>query len=144
VLLHNGATLVPAKVGNGVRIDASGEYVSFDDHKQTCFGNLDLSPNGITGSLYVNFQKLADNGYLLDAGPYSIYTKGEKVNLPSLFIVVFSCIVEFDLYQFYWQLIRIVQSFLPTSHLTMYIYLYTHLFLCSASNTDKTLKDYNR
>lgn len=79
IIMHNGAVLVPGKVGSGVELGGSGEYVTFGDQQQSCMGNLGMCSRGLTISMDLNPRTLPNNGYILSAGPYSIYSRDGKV-----------------------------------------------------------------
>ena len=79
-ILHNGAHLVKAKVGNGASMDGAGEYLTFGDQREICMGNIDRCRHGLMISFYVHPRSLVNNGYLLSSGPYHVYSKDGKVS----------------------------------------------------------------
>jgi len=81
VITHNGVILLPAKIGNGASLEGSGEYITIGDQGDVCMGNLSLCNHGITISFYVFPRRLLHNGYLLSSGPYSVYSKDERVSM---------------------------------------------------------------
>lgn len=84
VSAHNGASLVPGKVGNSVWLEGSGEYVTLGDQGNACMGNLELCEHGLMMSFYLNLGQMLQDSYVLSSGSYSVYTKDNKVRARSL------------------------------------------------------------
>jgi len=80
VRLYHGADVVRGKVGNGVSVDGDRQYMSLGDHGNDCFGNLEMCNNGLTMAFYLRLQRLVESGYIISAGPYSIYSKDGRVH----------------------------------------------------------------
>lgn len=79
-MLHNGASLVPAKVGKGVQLEGNGEYLNFGDQSGSCFGNLEKCKHGMTMSFLLKPERILDDAYYVSSGPYSVYSKNGKVS----------------------------------------------------------------
>jgi len=79
ITLHNGATLVPGKVGRGALLEGTGEYLSFGDQYDSCMGNLEKCTHGMTVSFLLKPRQILNNAFYLSGGPYSVYSKDGKV-----------------------------------------------------------------
>ena len=73
VLLVNGASLVPGRVGQALQLTGQGQYVDLGTHYDSCLGNLDRCPHGFTMSMWLRPRSLAENVYFLAAPSYSLY-----------------------------------------------------------------------
>jgi hypothetical protein len=91
VSAHNGATLVPGKVGNGVQLEGGGEYVTLGDQGKVCMGNLELCQHGMMISFYLKLRRMQQDSYVLSSGSYSVYTKNNKVRPRDVIIESSNC-----------------------------------------------------
>lgn len=79
--VHNGATLVPGKFGNGVYLSGNSEYVKFDIPRDSCAADLKHCANGLTIDLFVRFGHLAEKSahVLLSGAPYNVLLNDRRL-----------------------------------------------------------------
>ena len=80
IRLRHGAEVVRAKIGNGISLNGEDQYMTLGDHGNSCFGNLEMCTNGMTLAFYLQLERMIESGYIVSAGPYSIYTKDGRVH----------------------------------------------------------------
>ena len=66
--ISGNARLIPGIIDNALHLDGSNQYVDLGDLRNECLGNLDLCPNGITFSSWINFQNFDENMYIFSSG----------------------------------------------------------------------------
>ncbi|KAL8587816.1 hypothetical protein ACOMHN_021034 [Nucella lapillus] len=69
LLLVNGASLGPGRVGQALRLNGRGQYLDLGSHLDSCLGNLDQCPHGFTMSVWLQPNTLRENVHFV-AGPY--------------------------------------------------------------------------
>lgn len=110
ITMHGRASLVPGKVGNGVLLSGSGDYVSFDDQRRNCMGNLKLCKHGLTIAFLINPRQLISDSYILSSASYSVFFRDNKV----IFILYISKCCLFCTFQFHcFILLYIYNFFIP-------------------------------
>ncbi|XP_076459006.1 uncharacterized protein LOC143292527 isoform X2 [Babylonia areolata] len=78
VLLVNGASLGPGRVGQALQLNGQGQYLDLGSHLDSCLGNLDRCLHGLTLSVWLHPNDLQDNVHFLSAPFYSLfYEDGE-------------------------------------------------------------------
>ena len=65
--ISGNARLIPGIIDNALQLDGSNQYVDLGDLRNECLGNLDLCPNGITFSSWINFQNFDENMYIFSS-----------------------------------------------------------------------------
>lgn len=77
--LHNGARLVPGRVGNGALLQGSAQFLELGDQRSSCLGNLEICMNGLTIGFFLNPVQLIDDSYLISSGSYAVFFRNGKV-----------------------------------------------------------------
>lgn len=77
--LHNGARLVPGRVGNGALLQGSNQFLSLGDQRSSCLGNLEVCKNGLTIGFFLNPVQLMDDSYIISSGSYDVFFRNGKV-----------------------------------------------------------------
>lgn len=77
--LHNGARLVPGRVGNGALLQGSGQFLALGDQRASCLGNLEICKNGLTIGFFLNPVELTSDSYLISSGSYAVFFRNGKV-----------------------------------------------------------------
>ena len=83
IIMHNGAHLVPGKVGNAIQV-GDGHYLTLGDQRSNCMGDLSRCTHGLTaGFLFKPSERPTQNGYILSSGGYSFFYKDGRVGWAS-------------------------------------------------------------
>jgi len=101
ITMQGRAAVGPGKVGNGVVLGGSGDYVSFGDQRRSCMGNLKLCKHGMTIAFLLNPRQFTSDSYILSSGSYSVFFRDNKVIFIMFhwYILFLNCCL-FDTFQF--------------------------------------------
>lgn len=74
-------TLVSGKMGNALQFDGQRDFISGGDFGNSCLGDLTLCQYGVTAGMWIKFNDLRENAYLLSTGKNGIelYYKDGKL-----------------------------------------------------------------
>ncbi|XP_060080041.1 uncharacterized protein LOC132559439 isoform X2 [Ylistrum balloti] len=59
---------VPGVVGRALKLSGLGQYLDIGQHQDSCLGNLEKCPNGITIGAWMNFQAFFENMFIMSTG----------------------------------------------------------------------------
>ena len=91
-VMTTGASLVAAKVGNGLYTDGQTGHINYGNHYTECYHIPDMCVQGVTFAMWIKRGDGAGSGIVLYTGGYEYYSKGdsnENVSLETILSLKF-------------------------------------------------------
>ncbi|CAH1786996.1 unnamed protein product, partial [Owenia fusiformis] len=67
--VYNNASLIEGKIGQGINLDGRNQWIDLGQHRDECFGNLEMCPHGYTLSMWLKVgPKNAPEMYYFSSG----------------------------------------------------------------------------
>ncbi|KAL4216896.1 neuroligin protein binding [Mactra antiquata] len=75
IVREQGAELSTGKVGQGISLDGTGQFVDLGEHMDKCFANIDVCNHGLTVSFWLKPRSSRTDQYFFSTPTYSIYSE---------------------------------------------------------------------
>lgn len=78
--LHNGANIDLGLIGDALLLDGQGKYLTVDDMEVTCIANIEVCAEGLSIKMFLKFNRLLEDSYVLSTPTYSLYWKSGRLH----------------------------------------------------------------